>query len=109
MSSTYAELLDRLTVALDELAAIDPVYRTVGEKQEALVRLAAVKARVAAEELRILAAADDIAETTGARSTAAWVAEATGRRTGPYAGVRRWPAGWTRPGPRSVRRWGPGR
>ena len=29
MSSTYAALFERLDECLDELAAIDPVYRTV--------------------------------------------------------------------------------
>jgi hypothetical protein len=39
--------------------------------------LARAKARIAAEELRILANGDDIAEVTGARSTAAWLADQT--------------------------------
>src|SRR3990170_7501969 len=77
MSGTYASPLDLVERGLDELSAIDPGYRTTGEKQEVLVRLARVKARVAAVELRVLAAADDIAEATGDRSTASWLAQET--------------------------------
>src|SRR5262245_41814280 len=77
MSSTYAAPFERLVACLDELGAIDPTYRTTGEKQEALVGLSEVIARAQAEQLRILATADDIAEVTGARSTAAWLADET--------------------------------
>jgi hypothetical protein len=77
MSSTYAAPFERLGACLDEIGSIDPTYRTTGEKQRALIALAHAKARIAAEELRILANGDDIAETTGARSTAAWLADQT--------------------------------
>ena len=77
MSSTYAEPLDRLEGVLDELASISPEFRTVGERREFLLRVARVKARVVAEELRVLAASDDIAEETGDRSTATWLAHQT--------------------------------
>ena len=77
MSSTYTEPLDRLEECLDQVAAIDPTYRTTAEKQEALLRLSALITRAQAEQLRVLAVADDIAETTGDRSTATWLAEAT--------------------------------
>ena len=62
---------------LDELATISPEFRTTGEKQQFLLRVARVKARLVAEELRVLAAADDIAEATGDRSTATWLATQT--------------------------------
>jgi hypothetical protein len=75
MSSTYGEPFARLQECLDELAAIDPVYRTTEEKREALVGLSRVIARAQAEQARVLAAADDIAVETGARSTAAWLAD----------------------------------
>src|SRR5262245_5056347 len=77
MSSTYVAPFERLGACLDEIGSIDPTYRTTGEKQHALIALARAKARIAAEELRILATGDDIAETTGARSTAAWLADET--------------------------------
>ena len=65
MSSTYAEPLDRLDGVLDELASISPEFRTTGERQEFLLRVARAKARLVAEELRVLAASDDIAEVDG--------------------------------------------
>ena len=77
MSSTYAEPFARLDACLDEISAVDPVYRTTAEKQEALVGLSRVIARAQAERQRVLAAADDIAEVTGHRSTAVWLATAT--------------------------------
>ena len=77
MSSTYAEPLDRLDGVLDELASISPEFRSTSERQEFLLRVARVKARVAAEELRVLAASDDIAGETGDRSTATWLAHQT--------------------------------
>ena len=48
-----------------------------GEKQELLVGLSRVIARAQAEQLRVLATADDVAEATGDRSTASWLATAT--------------------------------
>ena len=77
MSSRYAEPFARLHECLDELAAVDPTYRTTAEKQEALVGLSRVIARAQAEQQRVLAVADDVAVVTGARSTAAWLADET--------------------------------
>jgi len=77
MSCTYAGSFDRLDEGLDELAAIDPTYHTAGEKQDALVGLSRFIARAEAERMRILASADDIADATGARSTASWLADVT--------------------------------
>ena len=77
MSSQYAEPLDRLEACLDELLGVDPVFRTTSEKQELLVRAATARTRLQALELAVLAVADDIAETTGTRSTSAWLAEET--------------------------------
>ena len=77
MSSTYAEPLDRLDGVLDELASISPEFRSTGERRDLLLRVARAKARLVAEELRVLAASDDIAEATGDRSTASWLATQT--------------------------------
>src|SRR5918993_1289710 len=73
MSSTYAEPLDRLAV-VDELAAIGPEFRSTGERQEFLLRISRLVSRAEAERLRVLAVSDDIAEETGDRSTAVWLA-----------------------------------
>ena len=77
MSSTYALPLDLVERGLDELAAIGPEFRTVGEKQELLLRISRLISRAEAERLRVLAASDDIAEATGDRSTATWLATQT--------------------------------
>ncbi len=77
MSTTYAEPLDRLDGVLDELAAISPEFRTSGERQELLLRVARAKARLVAQELRVLAASEDIAVETGDRTTATWLAHQT--------------------------------
>ncbi len=70
MSSTYAAPLDLVERGLDELAAIAPEFRATGERQGLLLRIARIKARVAAEEMRVLAVSEDIAVETGDRSTA---------------------------------------
>ena len=77
MSSTYASPLDLVERGLDELAAIGPEFRSTGERQGFLLWVARAKARLVAEELRVLAASDDIAVETGDRSTAAWLATQT--------------------------------
>src|SRR5215207_1023965 len=77
MSSTYAEPLEVFERGLDDLARIDPGYRTARERQDVLVGLSRFIARAEAERMRVLAVADDIAEATGARSTAHWLADAT--------------------------------
>ena len=74
MSSTYTSPLDLVERGLDELGSIGPEFRTLAERREFLLRVARVKARVVAEELRVLAASDDISVETGDRSTAAWLA-----------------------------------
>ncbi len=77
MSSSPRLPIGVLDAALDDIAAVDPVYLTTAEKQTALRDLSRLEARVQAAKLRVLAAADDIAVETGARSTAHWLADAT--------------------------------
>src|SRR6187399_1716571 len=77
MPSTYASPLDLVERGLDELAAIGPEFRSTGERQGFLLWVARAKARLVAEELRVLAVSDDIAVETGDRSTAAWLATQT--------------------------------
>ena len=66
-----------IDAALDEAAGVNPAFMTTTEKQAALVGTARVRARLDALGLRVLAVADDVAEVTGARSTAAWLADET--------------------------------
>jgi len=63
--------------ALDEVAGVNPVFLTGGEKQMALVDLARVEARLAALRLRVLATAEDVGSDAGGRSTGHWLADAT--------------------------------
>src|SRR5215213_3607405 len=83
MSSTYADPLAVIERALDDLAQINPGYRTVGEQQDWMVRLSRIESRVVAERMRVMVAADDVAEAIGARSTAHWLADATRNDMGP--------------------------
>ena len=69
--------VDTIDTALDKVAAVEPVFMTTKQKQTALVELTKLSARVESLKLRVLAAADDIALETGARSTAAWLADTT--------------------------------
>src|SRR5262245_29780277 len=71
---TCLEAIDRL---LDEAASYDPIYLRTSEKQAALALGARIESRSAAVKMKVLANADDVAETTGARSTAAWLADQT--------------------------------
>jgi hypothetical protein len=81
--SAYAAI----DAALDEIASVDPMYMSTAEKQAALTAGPRLRARVEALELRVLAAsAQDVAEATGARCTATWVAQETRQ---PPATVRR--------------------
>jgi hypothetical protein len=64
--------------AFDEIAGVDPMYMSVAEKKAAMVETAKLRARADALELQLLAAGwVDVADQTGARSTATWLAEET--------------------------------
>ena len=105
MPSMYASPLEVVERGLDELATIDPGYRTTAEKQAALVGLSRVIARAEAERMRVLAAADDVAEATGARSTAAWLAVETRDAVGSVNHSSIWLPRWTLGGGWWVRCW----
>ena len=99
MSTTYTGPLDRLEGGLDELAAIGPEFRSTGEKQQVLLGLSRFIARAQAELLRVLAAAGDVAEATGDRSTASWLATTTATPTAGYAATQPWRPRSTSGGP----------
>jgi hypothetical protein len=63
--------------ALDAVADAQAIYLSTAEKGDALRRLAAIEARVAALRLGVMAAAGDVAEATGARDVAAWCSHHT--------------------------------
>ncbi len=75
MPSSYDDALTGLEACLDELLGVNPTFRTTAEKQDLLLRAAKARARLQALEMTVLATADDVAEATGARSTAAWLAQ----------------------------------
>jgi hypothetical protein len=66
-----AEALD---AALKDVAGVDPTFMRTAEKREALLRLSELGARLSELQLRVLAAAGDVAEEVGARDQAAWLA-----------------------------------
>jgi hypothetical protein len=63
--------------ALKDVADIEPAFMRTAEKADALLALSRIETEVTALRLRIMAAADDVAEETGARDVAAWLAHET--------------------------------
>ncbi|MFI5627596.1 DUF222 domain-containing protein, partial [Nocardioides sp. NPDC051685] len=59
--------------ALQDLLASDPAYWRTGQKKDLLERLERLQAQQAALKLRVLAAAGDIAEETGAKDASGWM------------------------------------
>ena len=78
--------VDGIGLLLDEVAELDPVYLTTGQKEELLVALERQTSRLASLTARTLAAAGDVAETHGTRHAGAWLAHET--RQDPDAGRR---------------------
>ena len=66
-----------IACALDAVTDAQAVYLSTAEKAEALRALAVLEARLTALRLSVMAAADDVAEATGARDVAAWYAHHT--------------------------------
>lgn len=58
---------------MDEAADLQATYLSAAEKATALVRLEREIAQLRAMQLRILAVAGEVAETTGARSAGSWL------------------------------------
>ena len=65
--------LAAIETALQELLATDPAYWRTGQKKDLLERLEKLQAQQAALKLRVLAAAGDIAEETGAKDVSGWM------------------------------------
>ena len=72
-----------LGAALDQVAAVDPMFMTTTDKESALVELAVAAARLEELRLRVLDAADDVATTHGARDAGAWLAHRSASTTTP--------------------------
>ena len=66
-----------LRAALKDVASVEPMFMTMGDKQAALVALTEVRSRLDAVTARLLAASDDVGEAHGLRDAAAWLAVQT--------------------------------
>ncbi len=69
--------------ALDKTAGYEPVFISPADKAEALRELHIQKQRLAGLRLRVTAVADDVAEGSGTRDVAAWLAARTRTERGP--------------------------
>ena len=65
--------LSAIESSLQDLLASDPAYWPTDQKKDVLERLEKLQAQQAALKLRVLAAAGDIAEETGAKDVSGWM------------------------------------
>ncbi|MBG6097687.1 HNH endonuclease signature motif containing protein [Nocardioides luteus] len=65
--------LTAIETSLEDLLSTDPVYWRTEQKKDVLERLERLQAQQAAVKLRVLAAAGDIAEETGAKDASGWL------------------------------------
>lgn len=61
--------------SITSVAEVNPTFMSPDQKATALIELARQEARLAELKLRVLAVADDLADQSGARDVAAWVAD----------------------------------
>ncbi|MFD4324446.1 DUF222 domain-containing protein [Nocardioides sp. NPDC058538] len=69
-----------VTAALDGVTAANPSFMATDQKVATLLEIARAKAQLAELELRVLAAADDVAAESAARDVAAWLHHHTHQR-----------------------------
>ncbi|MET8518805.1 DUF222 domain-containing protein [Nocardioides sp. NPDC004968] len=69
-----------ITAALDGVAAANPSFMATDQKAATLLEIARAKAQLAELELRVLAAAHDVAAESAARDVAAWLHHHTHQR-----------------------------
>ena len=72
---------DAIEAALKDAAGVDPAFLPTAEKAEVLRRLDRLGDQVVALRMRVMANADDVAESTADHSVATWLAAET--RTDP--------------------------
>jgi len=72
-----------ISTALAEVAGVQPLYMTADDKRAALLALTRAERRLAEVKLRLIAAADNIAEADGSRDVAGWLASHTQAESGP--------------------------
>ncbi len=81
MSDPITAAIAVIDGALKDVAGTQPVFMPAQARADALVDLVRVETQVAELRMRILAVSDDVAETTGARDAAAWLAHAARLRS----------------------------
>ena len=69
-----------ITTSLDAVAGANPAFMATDQKAATLLEIARAKAQLAELELRVLAAADDVAADSAARDVAAWLHHHTHQR-----------------------------
>ena len=69
-----------ITSTLDSVAEANPSFMATDQKATTLVEIARAKAQLAELELRVMAAADDVAAESAARDVAAWLHHHTHQR-----------------------------
>ncbi|MFE6507290.1 DUF222 domain-containing protein [Nocardioides sp. NPDC057764] len=74
------EAVVTITGALDRVADANPSFMATDQKAATLVEIARAKAQLAELELRVIAAADDVAAESAARDVAAWLHHHTHQR-----------------------------
>jgi proteasome lid subunit RPN8/RPN11 len=67
------EAVVAITGTLDQVADANPTFMATSEKAAALVEISRAKAQLAELELRVMAAAEDVAADSAARDVAAWL------------------------------------
>lgn len=82
MSHPIIEAASAVRDSLKAVGDANPTFMATEEKAQALIALAAVEAQLAELRLRILVDAGDLAESTGARDPAGWLAHHTRIRSG---------------------------
>jgi hypothetical protein len=93
---------DAVEAALTDVATVDPGYLPTSVKAEVLRRLDRLETRLAAVRLRVMAGAEDVAESTADHSVATWLAVQTRtdprERAGELALARALDRSWVRLG-----------
>lgn len=66
-----------ISAALKAVAGVEPVFMATPDKEAALIAFAEARSQLEALALRVLGAADDVAEQHGAKDPAVWLGSAT--------------------------------
>ncbi|WP_248581126.1 HNH endonuclease signature motif containing protein [Nocardioides sp. InS609-2] len=75
MTHPVLECADVIDSALKDVAGVSVPFMDTPTKREALLRLTALTGQLEALRLRVIAAADDVADHDGARDVASWLAK----------------------------------